>query len=696
MRVQPRIMQAVDDAQLSTLRGNTHPLALARFDRGAAPASLPLDRMLLVLKRSPEQDAALSGLLDEQQDKSSPNYHKWLTPEEFGKRFGPADADVQTVTSWLQTHGFQVKQVSKGRSVIEFSGTAAMVQEAFHTVIHQYSVSGEAHFANASDPQMPGALMPVVSGVWTLHNFFKKPMLRISKEHFPLVYPAGSSKPLATSSKGTHFLSPGDFSLVYGINPVYQAGINGTGVNIAVLGRSNFNLGDIYDFRSALGMPGPNVSVSLNGPDPGNLGGGEEAEAVLDATWSGAIAPGASVLFVLSASTDTTDGVDLSELYAIDNNLAEVMTESFGSCEAGATSTEMAGLSALAQQAAAQGITYVVSSGDTGSAGCDHLSETTAAGPVSVSAVASTPYNVAVGGTIFNENGQSTYWSSSTSTPVTALKYIPENVWNESCTSATCGNSANIAAGGGGPSSSVPKPAWQSGPNLHIPNDGFRDVPDVSLTAALHDPYLLCLAGSCSQRGFLIGIGGTSASAPSFAGIMALVNQKMRQVEQNPNARIGLANYVLYRLANAETLSQCNASSSTAPPASSCPFNDVTKGNNAVPGETSYGGSNPQFSAVAGYDLATGLGSVQVNNLVNAWSSVTFNSTTTTLALTPAPTNVVHGTAVQVNIAVAPGSGSAKPTGDVSLIGAALLRSQGVTVFHLANGTATGTTNSLP
>jgi hypothetical protein len=178
--VQPRITQAVDEAQLTTLRGNTHPLALAKFDRGAAPSSLPLERMLLVLKRSPDQDSALLRLLDGQQDKSSPNYHKWLTPEEFGKRFGPADADVQAVTSWLQTHGFQVAKVSKGRSVVEFSGTAAMVDEAFHTQIHRYLVNGDPHWANASDPQIPSALTPVVAGVWTMHDFVKKPMLRMS------------------------------------------------------------------------------------------------------------------------------------------------------------------------------------------------------------------------------------------------------------------------------------------------------------------------------------------------------------------------------------------------------------------------------------------------------------------------------------------------------------------------------------
>jgi hypothetical protein len=685
--VPPRITQAVDDARLTVLRGNTHPLALARYDRGTATPSLPMDRMLLVLKRSPEQHAALLRLLDEQQDKSSPSYHKWLTPEQFGKQFGPADSDIQVVTAWLETHGFQIGQVSKGRTVIEFSGTAAMVQEAFHTAIHNYVVGAEPHWANASDPQIPSALAPVVAGVWTLHNFLKKPLLMMSSERFPLIHPAGSNKPLATSSSGHHFLTPGDYAVIYGINPVYQAGTNGTGVTIAVVGRTDFNISDIFDFRNILGLPFPSISFAFDGPDPGNLGGGEEAEAVLDVTWSSSIAPNANIQFAVSASTDTTDGVDLSALYIVDNNLGDVMTESFGVCEQHVTNAQLAGFSAVAEQAAAQGITYIVSSGDTGSSGCDNLGETTATGPLAINALASTPFNVAVGGTIFNENGHdSTYWSSNTNVPVTALKHIPENVWNESCSSATCGNKANIAAGGGGPSAVVPKPSWQSGATLHIPNDGFRDVPDVSLTAAGHDPYLICYEGSCSQQGLLLGISGTSASAPSFAGIIALLNQKV-------GGRVGLANYLLYKLAagQAEYPTQCNGSSTSSAPNSVCIFNDVTTGNNAVPGP------NPatQYAAAAGYDLATGLGSMNVNNLLNAWAAATFSSTQTTLSLNPL--TIHHGAKVTVDIGVSAGSGT--PTGIVSLLsnaGTPPRSGAAVDQFLLNGGLVSSMTELLP
>ncbi|HET7209431.1 MAG TPA: protease pro-enzyme activation domain-containing protein [Terriglobales bacterium] len=668
---QPRILQPVDESQRTVLKGNTHPLARPQFDLGSAPADLPMQRMLLVLKRSPEQEAALRQLLDEQQDKSSPNYHKWLTPDEFGKRFGPADQDIQVVTNWLQSHGFQVAKVAHGRNFIEFSGTAAQVQEAFATSIHKYAVKGKEHWANASDPQIPAALTPVVAGVHTLHNFLKKPMSRISDQQIPAKYVKG--EPLTTFTNGVHALSPADYATIYNINPAYSSGINGSNTTIAVVGRSNlFNGGsDVQAFRLFFG--GGSFTVTLNGPDPGDLGDGEEAEATLDVTWAGAVATGALVNFVVSASTNTTDGVDLSEAYIIDNNLGDVMTESFGLCEAAFSQAEFSSISALAEQAAAQGITYMVSTGDSGAQGCDDAnSERVATFPSpSINALASTPFTVAVGGTMFNENGQnSKYWSSTNNQANgSALSYIPEDVWNESCTAAQCGKNANIFATGGGPSSFNlinTKPSWQAGvPG--VPNDGVRDIPDVSLTAAGHDGYILCLEGSCvpDTKGFitLFLISGTSASAPSFAGIMALVDQKMGS---NPftAGRQGQADYVLYRLA-ASNPATCNASSTTTLPSANCIFHDVTVGNNAVPGELNFGTPGAKFQSTKGYDLATGLGSVNVSNLVNAWAAAHFNATTTTLVISPSPTVITHGQAVSANVTV---NGSSVPTGDVSLL----------------------------
>lgn len=690
----PLIAQPIDEAQLTVLKGNTHPLARPQFDLGAAPATLPMQRMLLVLKRSSEQETTLRKLLDDQQDKHSPKYHKWLTPEQFGKEFGPADTDMQTITSWLQSHGFQVG-TSKGRSVLEFSGSASQVQEAFHTSIHKYIVNGEQHWANAGDPSIPTALTPAVAGVLTLHNFLKRPAIHVSEERLPAKFKRGSRPQFTGSDGSSHALAPEDYAVIYNGTQTALNGIDGTGTTIAVVARSDlFNNGqDVSDFRSVFGLPAGTVNTVLDGADPGDLGGGDEAEATLDASWSGALATGATIDFVVSASTNSTDGTDLSELYIIENNLSNVMTESFSVCEAAIVLTDAQGISLLAEQAAAQGITYLLAAGDTGAAGCDNLSETTAQFPVSVSALASTPFTVAVGGTMFNENGQDTvYWDSTNDASLgSALSYIPEDVWNETCTTQCQSGQPALAAGGGGASTFFPKPSWQFGVS-GIPNDSHRDLPDISLTAAGHDPYLLCIEGSCvpdAQNDISFeGVEGTSASTPSFAGIIALVDEKMSQLPAPDNSpRQGQADYVLYPLAAAQQTSGAKCNASTTPlPNTACVFNDVTSGNNAVPGEVNYGLATAQYQAGVGYDLASGLGSVNVANLVNAWSSAIFRPTTTSLTLNGATTaiTVAHGTSVAVAISVTASSGT--PAGDVSLI--ADVGSNGQTFVPLSTGSA--------
>ncbi|HZS54852.1 MAG TPA: S53 family peptidase [Bryobacteraceae bacterium] len=607
------ITSTPNEAQLVRLTGNTHPLARSAVDRGAAPATLPMERMLLVLKRSAEQDAALTKLLTDQQTPASPDYHRWLTPQEFGRRFGISDQDLKTVTDWLQARGFSIDYVSNGRTVIEFSGNVSQVQNAFHTAVHQFVVNGEPHWANVQDPELPAALAPAVAGVASLNNFFSKPQLQTSDQQITAELQAGSIKPLFTSGS-SHYLAPSDYDVIYNINPLLSGGINGSGIVIGVVGRTNINVQDVVSFRSIFGLPVNAPNIIVNGRNPGDLGGSEELEAVLDTSWSGAVAPRATVDLVVSASTNNTDGVTLSEEYIIDNNLANVMTESFGSCEANYTASGAAAVSSLAQQAAAEGITYLVSSGDAGSAGCDDPNtETSATGPLSVNALASSPYTIAVGGTQFNEAG-GTYWSSANGgTLGSAVSYIPEDVWNANCTGSQCGT-GSILAGGGGASVFFPKPTWQAGV-AGIPNDGARDVPDVSLTAALHDAYLLCVDGSCTPNSQgqiqLYIVGGTSASTPAFAGIMALVNQKT-------GSRQGQADPMLYGLAASETLSNCNGSN--ALPATTCIFNDVTTGTNAVPGEANYNTGSETYAAGVGYDRASGLGSVNVTNLVNGWN----------------------------------------------------------------------------
>lgn len=670
-KVAPRITQPVDESVLITLQHNTHPLAQARFDQGPVDDSLPLERLLLVLQRSPAQEASLRTLLDQQQDKTSPNYHKWLTPEQYGLLYGPADADLQTITGWLESHGFTVTKVTKARNFIEFTGTAGLVRNAFHTEIHNYLVNGEEHIANSSDPQIPAALAPVVTGVASLHNFFPKPHFKSSGKVVTAPPRSAGQVPHLSDGMGDNFLGPLDFDTIYNLNPLINAGTTGSGRTIAVLGVTDIVLADVTLFYQVFDL-NDNVNVIHNGTDPGDLQGGDREEATLDVEWSGGIAQGATIDFVVSKSTATQFGTDLSAIYVEESNLADVMSVSYGACE-----KEYEGAQAqlnmeeeIGEQAAAQGITYVASAGDAGAEDCATSSTSPADGAAdfSVDVPGSTTFVTSVGGTEFNEGGDpSLYWTDSATADETALSYIPEVVWNDSCTSGTgmCSTGETmVAAGGGGESIFFAKPAWQTGFS-GTPTDTMRDVPDVSVTASAdHDPYVICISnqtGACVQSSSgveLEGIGGTSASAQAFGGVMAVI-------DQSTDSRQGLANYVFYKLAAGETFSSCNGSGTPALPASGpCIFNDTTSGNNAVPGETSYGTASPLYAAGTGYDKGTGLGSTNVNNLATKWSTASFDSTTTTL--TGVPASGTSGTGITVQVTVTSGSGT--PAGDVSVI----------------------------
>src|SRR6266849_348670 len=487
-RVAARVTETVDDTNRMVLRGNVHPQARAEFDAGVVADAQPVTRMLLLLQRSEEQETALRQLMEEQQSKNSPNYHAWLTPEQFGKQFGPADADVQAVTDWLRSHGFQVSKVSKGRTIIEYSGTAGQIRNAFGTEIHRYNVKGEDHFANVSDPQIPAALSPVVRGVVSLHNFRPKSFLH-NAGTFRRNAKTGEVKPAFTFTdvNGTFYaVGPADFAAIYNINTTTATGL---GQSIAIVGQSNINLQDVADFRNVFGLPANVPQVILNGPDPG-LVSGDETESDLDVEWAGAVAQQAQIIFVTTqtSQTDSVAGVDASAVYIVDNNVAPVLSESYGACEAGLGTSGNAFYNSLWQQAAAQGITVVISAGDNGSAGCDDPnSQTSAAGGLAVSGFASTPFNVSVGGTDFDDKANPlTYWNdaSGNTTPgqASAKGYIPETTWNDSCAGAStpaCSSvkstGSDLVAGSGGPSNcstssssgvcsqGYGKPSWQQG-----------------------------------------------------------------------------------------------------------------------------------------------------------------------------------------------------------------------------------------
>jgi hypothetical protein len=755
-----RVVQAVDDARVMKLAGNVHPLARPEFDQGTLADSASMNRMILVLQRSPEQEAALQQLVDQQQDKSSSTYQQWLTPEAFGAAFGPTDRDLSAVTTWLSSHGFNGIRVNAARTLIEFSGNAGMVRSAFGTAMHRYAVRGEQRFANASDPTIPAALAPVISGIASLNNFPRRAtshpagnFRRDSATNRVVSLAAGTQQtaPTFTINQGgeiTYGVTPYDFAAIYNLLPLWNAAtpIDGTGQTIAIVGQTDINPVDFVNFRKLFGLPLGNtntptgtqyLNIIYNGPNPGITG--DEGEADIDTQWSGAVAKGATIDYVVSQGTEVTQGTDLSAIYIVDNNLAPVMSYSYGQCELFLGTAGNAFYKNLWQQAAAQGITVLVAAGDSGSAGCDSAGVQAASDGFAVNGLSSTPYNISVGGTDFYmPNGGTTFWNStnSSTTEASAKGYIPETPWNQSCANPVFSTSGSFAGqtpeqvcnsstaasygllsvigSGGGPSTCIqsngssssscrggyPKPSWQTGTG--VPSDNVRDVPDVSLFASagfLGAFYIVCQQGSyagsqpCSLNNFA-GYGGTSVSAPAMAGILSLVNQKAGN-------RVGNANYVLYNLASQQNKAGTACSAITGTPVSGCVFNDVTTNTIAMPclkgtpnctvtnSGDSYGVLSG-YGAAAGYDLATGLGSVNAANLVNNWSNASFIASSTTLTLSPA--SVTHGSQVSATVKVAAVSGT--PTGNLSING--LAANGSVQNGTLQNGSYTTSVANFP
>lgn len=627
-----RVVEAVDDSKLVTLAGNTHLLARPQYDQGMVAPDLRLERIQMVLKRSPAQEAALVKYIDDEYDPKSPDYHHWLTPEQFGKLYGPSDADIARLTSWLENHGFEIYQVTKGRTHIEFSGTADQVRQAFHTEMHNYLVNGERHIANSSDPQIPAALEPVITGIASLHNFFPRHQSRFGRyvkmnHKTGKVTPVDDSKNTLPNGVKPQFvftdqnsdteedITPFDFATIYNLAPLWKAGITGKGVNIAISAVTDINQSDIDTFRGDFGLPAMTVQVIHNGADPGIVSG-DLGENTLDTEWSGAAAPEAQVVLVVSKSTATAFGGDLSDSYIANHpSIASTMSASYGSCEAFLGTAGNQSVNATYQQGAAVGVSMFESSGDQGSTGCDN-SDAAAPNPalngLQVNGDASSPYITGVGGTDFAwpaSSDPSVYWgASNAANGSNALGYIPEIPWNGTCASnflqaflfsgSSIGTTSTeqscndpdladflkVTGGSGGKSSCTvtpanfnnfsqcsghyAKPSWQTGTG--VPADGARDVPDVSLFASSGYPdgvvgsaYLICVASESPEKNCTKDyanpddivyqeVGGTSVSSPAMAGIMALVVQKV-------GSNQGLANPVLYQLFNKETLANCDS-----------------------------------------------------------------------------------------------------------------------------------------
>jgi len=828
-----RITSPIDNDQLVTLHGNVSPFANSGNDHGPVSPSLPLPDLTLVLSRSPEQQAAFDQYVAGEYDPNSPNYHQWLTPEQIGEHFGPSQGDIATITSWLTSQGFTVWRVTPDHMAIRFSGTAGLAESAFHTRIDNLVVHGVPHIGNMSDPSIPAALAPVVVGIKTLHNFLPHPMhtggdrVEFNRElggwervangalttssaassPFHFASSAAAARSAVLDSAGLHPLfginvpadpseeesayleedvTPWDFATIYNVAPLWSSGINGTGQTIAIAGTSDIDLSDVTTFRSTFGLPAGSTptEIDTNGlatectstSSTAVCGIGDLEENTIDVEWSGAVAPDAQIDLVVSGQNPagTVDAVYDSAQYVVDNLTAKILNVSYGECELGNGTAENIAYYDLWQSAAAEGISVFVAAGDSGSAACDDGGDVIgnpypAQYGLSVSGLASTPFNTAVGGTDFSwckptinssgdvvgcptsstAQGSPAYWNTSNQSSTSgepyesAAGYVPEIPWNDTCDNpilaaylesnataldvpgvsnaeASCNFVQNnweyiyeeygvmlaqyvdTVGGSGGASDCVAnsedsdpgdpscttsatttgtangsialtndgwqKPSWQSGVT-GIPDDGVRDLPDVSFFAgdgALDSAYLTCISavGSCTYSDTSENIaeefGGTSFASPAMAGVMALINEKAGAAQGLPNAE-------LYQLAYDQDYADCSAE---GPPQSGCYFHSIDEGTNSMPcdlgasiggavyedgawepGEvydgidspnctalnagdtvgtltstsvvTSGNASGVAYNAAAGYNLATGLGSLNVANVVNAWTSGT-------------------------------------------------------------------------
>lgn len=642
------------------------PLAKFAVDKGSLAPQTQLGSMSLVFSRSAAQEADLQALIAAQQNPASPQYHVWLTPDQFAARFGMSDSDIAKAETWLEQQGFTIEGVARSKNRITFSGTAAQAEAAFGVQLHNYQIDGATRFAPTSDISLPAALSPVIQGVTNLSNFRPHSHMRVKQGQ---VVPTVN---FTSGQTGNHYLTPGDIETIYDIKAAQSAGFNGAGQSIAIMGQSAVTLSDIENFQSAAGLTKKDPTLVLV-PNTGTstVYTGDESESDLDLEYSGAIAPGATIYFVYSGNGNGAS-VNDAIAYAVDNNIAPIISTSYGACETEYSATSYATENGVFEQAATQGQTVIAAAGDDGSTDCYGTTglSTAQQQALAVDFPASSQYVTAMGGTEFsaaNVANGSSYWSASTGSDVisSAQSYIPEQVWNDD--SSTIG----ISAGGGGASVlNTTRPSWQIGvPG--IPSGTTRVLPDISLDASPNNAgYLYCssdsdtnITGSCSN-GFrdstntnLTVAGGTSFTVPIFAGMVAMINQATGQTAQ------GVVNPTLYALA---------ANSTTYASA----FHDITTGNNACLAGSAYctsaAANTSLYAAGPGYDEASGLGSLDFNNLLTAWKAAAVAGSSsllaTTTTVTAASTAPASGAADVITISVAPSTGTGTPTGTVTIL----------------------------
>jgi uncharacterized protein (TIGR03437 family) len=635
---QPRLIKGpIQDSQRARMTGHVHPMAKAENDLGPLDASTTLAAITLVLRPTAAQQADLDSLLAAQQDPGSPDYHRWLTPEQYADRFGASADDIAKITAWLEQHNLHVTSAGRARTSVVFTGTAGDVGQALEISFHRYSVDGVTHFANTAEPSLPIALQAAVRAIHGLHDFRMQPKAGLRRALDPNY---------TSSTSGSHYLSPDDFGTIYNVKALWNAGYDGTGQKIVIAGQTQVALSDIQKFRAKFLLPAADPQMILLPPpfqNPGTVAG-DLGEADLDLEWSGATAPHATLIYVYSY--DVMDAVQ----YAIDQNLAPVLSLSYGLCEPLTALSDMQTMQSWARQANAEGMTWVNAAGDSGGADCLSGSSSSGAG-LAVDSPADMPEVTGIGGTTLSE-GSGQYWNvTNNANGGSAISYIPETVWNDS-------TPGNPAAGGGGASTFFSNPPWQTG--LGVPNNGARNVPDIAFAASPdHDGYMAytsdCSSGSRTCPPNVLAVfGGTSAGTPSFAGIVALLNQYLVSTRAQTVPGVGNVNPRLYALA------QAGAGA----------FHDVTIGNNIITvtcGTRSRNCTPGSFGYAAGqgYDQASGLGSVDAYNLVTAWHAGSSARAAASVVLAATATSVVSTGSVTITATVT-GSSGATPTGSVA------------------------------
>jgi subtilase family serine protease len=666
-----RIIQEADLAQSIALPHHHPQWANSANDAGLVSPSLPLEHLTLVLARSPQQQLAFETFLADQQDPASPAYHHWLTPAQVGQRFGLSDSDLASLTGWLQSQGLHVNWVSPSRMFIGFGGTAADVGRAFQSEMHTYTIDGVQRMSIASDPMVPRAVAPALKAVHGLYTIEDRPT-----HHLTAVQSASPQMTITSGGQTYHFIAPGDFQTIYDVPYTY----NGGGQTIGIVARSRTDFDDYANFRNLTSTffqsptevvpkafggvdPGP----ALTAPPTGNVSTGDQSEATLDVTRAGTIADNANLLLVVAS--DSSGGIEVDAQYLVQTTPlpAQIMTISFGACESAAGPAGVAFWDALFQQAAAEGISSFVSSGDSGASGCDPDFATPPFTPLANSPnyICSSSYATCVGGTEFNDvSNPATYWGTSQGT-ITAQSYIPEGGWNEPLNSKS---SPQVAASGGGVSTVIPTPAWQTGAGVPAARSG-RYTPDVSFSASCHDGYFGCMAAegaSCvvNNGGYnFLAFCGTSAAAPSMAGVTALLDSKIGSATGVFGAAQGNLNPGIYQVA-AKAPSVFHDVTPSTSGVAACSINTPSMCNNSIPSSTGLTGGQAGYPLTAGFDEVTGLGSLDVSAFLTSYYAL---KSAPYMTVTLSAFSVTTVQASTVTVTVSGPSGSPTPTGSVGI-----------------------------